>query len=173
MARAHSVIKAPGTMPRISSSAPLSESTARMSNGAWIGVVSSGSSKNSADSSLLWAKSVRDARRVCLLALLAKELAAEPLELMLECRKLEAHRTHVALQGDVRLRQSDDLLGRPLGGLGKGRNGGGVRRRHGVYFTVEPSIHAGCTGLLGNLKRRLVRAGSMPSSKSLSPVQSI
>ena len=74
---------------------------------------------------------------------------------MLECRKLEPHRIHVALQGDVRLRQSDDLLGRPLGGLGKGRNGGAVRCGHGAYFTVEPSIHAGFTAFWGNLKRRL------------------
>ena len=36
----------------------------------------------------------------------------------------------------MRLGQFDDALGRPLGGLGKGRNGGGVRRGHGAYFTV-------------------------------------
>jgi len=43
---------------------------------------------------------------------------------------------HLALQILMRLGQFDDALGRPLGGLGKGRNGGGVRRGHGAYFTV-------------------------------------
>jgi hypothetical protein len=50
---------------------------------------------------------------------------------------------------------TDDLLGRPLGGLGKGRNGGGVRCGHDAYFTAEPSIHEGFTAFQGNLKRRL------------------
>src|SRR5690606_28856149 len=69
-----------------------------------------------------------------------------------------------------RLGQFDDALGCPLGGLGKGRNGGGVRRGHGAYFTVEPSIHEGCTAFAGSRKRRLERTGSIPSSSSLSPV---
>ena len=73
----------------------------------------------------------------------------------------------------MRLGQFDDAHGRPLGGLGKGRDWGERRCEHDMYFTVEPSIHAGLTAFWGNLKRRLVRAGSMPSSSSLSPVQSI
>src|SRR5690606_2241754 len=80
---------------------------------------------------------------------------------------------HLALQILMRLGQFDDALGRPLGGLGKGRNGGGVRRGPGAYFTVEPSIHAGCTAFSGSRKRRLERTGSIPASSSLSPVQSI
>ena len=74
-------------------------------------------------------------------------------------RQDELWEAFCAVAGDpligLRLGQCDDALGRPLGGLGKGRNGGGERRRHGAYFTVEPSIHAGCTAFAGSRKRRL------------------
>jgi hypothetical protein len=83
-----------------------------------------------------------------LLALLAEELATEPLELVLDG-------LYFALQRRVRPGQFDDPLGRPLGGFGGGRNGGGVWVRHGPYFTAEPSIHAGFEAFSGRLKRRL------------------
>jgi hypothetical protein len=50
-----------------------------------------------------------------LLALLAEELATEPLELVLDG-------LYFALQRRMRAGQFDDALGRPLGGFGGGRN---------------------------------------------------
>jgi len=64
-----------------------------------------------------------------LLALLAEDLAAEPVDLMLE-------RFVLLLQLQVGTGQIDDLLGLPVGGFGQAGQGRRGRRLYGRYFTL-------------------------------------
>jgi hypothetical protein len=107
-----------------------------------------------------------------LLALLAEELATEPVELMFHRLDFARHRLEPAPQILPFSGQIDNLLGRPAGGFSRVGMGVGAFQacRH---FTKNPVSMRVCGHFSGSAKRFLMHPGSMPSSSSFSPVQSI